>query len=128
MEILDTPLYFSNMVVCFSTVKIVIAIFNTTLNSKGSIASPCLGTLLTLNSQDKCLPILTLAYISLFEILPNLTIFWGGNLVYAFHSIFPFSLQCRMVLENQSVDDVLLYFACLSYLVYQYHISFFHFS
>ena len=115
------------MVLCVSTVNILIAVSNTTLNSKRSITSPCLSPLLTLNSQDKCLPILTLAYISLFKILPNLTFFlWGGGLVYTFDSIFSFSLQCHMVPENQSIDDVLLYSACLSYLVYQYRLKVCH--
>jgi len=39
------------------------AISSTTLNSKGVIASPVLKPLLTLNTEDKCSPILTLAYI-----------------------------------------------------------------
>jgi hypothetical protein len=56
--------------------------------------------MLTLNSEDKFLPVLTLAYISLLKILHNLTNFLE-NLVYAFHPMFAFSVQCRILLENQ---------------------------
>lgn len=47
------------------------------LNSKEAIASHCLKTLSTSNSDDKCLQILTLAYISLLIILDNLANFFG---------------------------------------------------
>jgi hypothetical protein len=46
-----------------------IADSNTTLNSNGAIASSCHKPLLTLNLENKCLPILTLASISLLKIL-----------------------------------------------------------
>ena len=39
------------------------AISNNTLKTKGMSASPGLKHLLTLNTEDKCSPILTLAYI-----------------------------------------------------------------
>jgi hypothetical protein len=70
------------------------AVSNTTLKSKGAIESHCLKTLLAFNSNDKCLQILTVAHISLFIILDNLTIFFGGgaDIVYAFHYTFPFSI------------------------------------
>ena len=80
----------SNVVPRVSTLYLLMANSNAILNSKRAIASPCLKPLLTLNSADKCSPILTLAYISLFKVLQNLTNFLG-NLVYAFHSTFPFS-------------------------------------
>ena len=47
------------MVPHVSTFDLLIAISNTILNSKGAIASLCLNTLLTLNSEDECLPVLT---------------------------------------------------------------------
>jgi hypothetical protein len=61
-----------------STLDLLIAIPNTSLNSKGTNASFCLKPLLTLNLDDKCSPILTLAYISLYKILHKLTtfLFW----------------------------------------------------
>jgi len=85
-----------------SNLDLIVAISNTILNCKGTTASLCLNPLFTLNTEDKCLPILTLVYNTLFKILHNLTI-WGGRefLVYEFDSIFPFSLQCYMLLENQ---------------------------
>jgi len=88
------------MVPHVSTLDLLIAISNTALNSKGAIAFPCLKPLLTLNSEDKCLPILTLAYISGFKILHNLISFFL-NLVNAFHSIFCFSIWGHMLLENR---------------------------
>lgn len=57
-----------------STFGLLIAVSKTTLNSKRSIVSPCLKALLTLNSDVKCLQILTL---TLFKILHRLTVFWG---------------------------------------------------
>jgi len=45
-----------------STLDLLIAISNTTLNRKRAIASHCLKILLNLNSDDKYLPILTLAH------------------------------------------------------------------
>jgi len=57
------------------TSDLLIAISNTTLNSKGAIVSRCLKPLFTLNLDDKCLPVLTSAHISLFKILHNLTNF-----------------------------------------------------
>ena len=65
------------MVPWVSTSNLLIPIYNNMLNSKGAIASPCLKPVLTLNSKYKCLPVLTLASISLLKILHNLTIFWG---------------------------------------------------
>ena len=61
-----------------STLDLLIAVPNTTLNSKGAIASYSLKHLLSLNLEDKCLPILNLAYISLFTIRHKLTtfLFW----------------------------------------------------
>ena len=44
------------------------------LKDKGSTASPYLYPLFALNSGYKCLPILTLAFISIFKILHYLTI------------------------------------------------------
>jgi len=69
--------HLSNMVPHVSMLDLIIAVSNAILNSKGAIASPCLKPLLTLNSEDRCLPVLTLAYISLFKILPNVTIILG---------------------------------------------------
>jgi hypothetical protein len=69
-------LHLSNMVPFVTTLDLLIAISNTTLNSNGEIASPCLKPLLTLNLEDKCLPILTIAYTSLFKILQGLTSFF----------------------------------------------------
>jgi hypothetical protein len=70
----------SNMVPRVSTLDLLIAVSNTTLNNKGAIASHYLQPLLTLHSEDKCLPILTLTYISLFLILHELIyFFWGGR-------------------------------------------------
>ena len=75
---------------------------DTALNSKGALAAPCFKPLLTLNSEDECLPILTLAHISLFKIMHNSTnFFFSENLVYAFHSTLPFSTQRHKLLENQ---------------------------
>jgi len=51
-----------------STLDLLIALSNTVLNS--------LKPLLTLNSEDKCLPILTTPYISVFKILHNLNSFF----------------------------------------------------
>jgi hypothetical protein len=65
------------MVFQVTTFYLIIAVSKTTLNSKGVIASPCQKQLLTLYSEDSCLPILTLAYISLFKNLHNLTNFSG---------------------------------------------------
>jgi hypothetical protein len=64
--------------------------------------------LLTLNLEDKCLRVLILAYILLCKILHILTSFLG-NVVYAFHSTFAFSIQCHMLIYNQQIDDILLY-------------------
>ena len=63
----------------YNTLDLLIAISNTILNNKGAIASPVLKPFffLTLNSENECLPILTLEYISLFKILHNLTNFFG---------------------------------------------------
>jgi hypothetical protein len=47
------------MVPQISNFHLPIAISNTILNSKTATASPCLKPLLTLNAEDKCLPILT---------------------------------------------------------------------
>jgi hypothetical protein len=78
------------------------------LNSKRAIASPCLKTLLTLNSEDKCLPILTLEYIYLFFF--NFAQFkYFFTLLDAFQSILHFSTQCHMLLQNQLTDDVYLF-------------------
>ena len=60
-----------------STLDLLIGVSKTTLNSKGVITSPCLKPLLTLHSEDSCLHILTLACISLFKNLHNLTNFSG---------------------------------------------------
>jgi len=61
-----------------STLDLLIATPNASLNSIGAMASSCLKPLLTLNFDDKGLPVLTLAYISLFKILHKLTtfLFW----------------------------------------------------
>jgi hypothetical protein len=64
-----------------SALDLLIAVSNTTLNSKGAIASYCLQPLLKLHSEDKYLPILTLIYISLSLILQNLTNFLGYQLL-----------------------------------------------
>jgi hypothetical protein len=48
---------------------------NLHLNNKGATASPYLKPLFNLNSEYKCLPNLNLAFIPLFKILHNLTIF-----------------------------------------------------
>jgi hypothetical protein len=69
----------SNIFPCVFTLDLTTAISNTTFNSKGVRASPHLKPLLTLNSKDKHLPILTLPYISLFEVLHNLTNFLGKH-------------------------------------------------
>ena len=66
----------SNMIPHVSTLDLLIAISSTVLNSKEAIASPCLKPSLTLNSKDKYLPILTLAYISVFKIPHSLTSFF----------------------------------------------------
>ena len=50
-----------------------IAFSSTTVNSAGAAESPCLKPMLSLSSEDKCSPVLTLAYISLFKILHNVT-------------------------------------------------------
>jgi hypothetical protein len=60
-----------------SNLDLLVHISNTILNSKGAIVSPCLNHLFILNTEDKCLPILTLVCNTLFKILHNLTI-WGG--------------------------------------------------
>ena len=65
------------MVPCVCTLDFLIAVSSTTLNSKGAIESPRRKRLLTLNSEGKYLPILTLAYISLFKIQNNLNNFGG---------------------------------------------------
>ena len=72
-------LHLSNMVPCVFTLDFQIAVPNTTSNSTGAIAPPCLKSLLIFNSEDKCSLILTLAYTSLFKILHNLISFWGGG-------------------------------------------------
>jgi len=77
----------------------------TILNSEGTTASPCLKPLVTLNSKDKWLPILTLTYSSLFKILHNLTYFFEKRSLSI--PIFPFSIECHMLLQNQYIDVVL---------------------
>jgi len=72
-----------------STLYLLIAVSNTVLSTKRTIASPYLY-LLTSNSEDICLPLVTLAYISIFIILDNFTQFWGKpSLSISF--IFPIS-------------------------------------
>jgi hypothetical protein len=43
-----------------STLHLLVAVSNSIFNSNVAISSPCLKPLLTLNSEDKCLQILTL--------------------------------------------------------------------
>ena len=64
------------MVPQVATLDLLIAVSNNILSSTEAIAYPCLKPLLTLNLEDKCLPTLTSAYISLFKILHNLTNFF----------------------------------------------------
>jgi len=71
--------HLSNIFPCVFTLDLKISISNTTFNSKGVRASPCVKPLFTLNSEDKCLPILTLHYISLFKVPHNLTNFLGKH-------------------------------------------------
>jgi hypothetical protein len=47
------------MVSSLSVLNLPIVISNNTFNSKGAIASPSLKPLLTLNAEEKCIPILT---------------------------------------------------------------------
>jgi len=56
------------MVPHVSKLDLIIAISNTILNSKGATASPLLSTLLTLNSEDKCLPVLTILLVKVPEL------------------------------------------------------------
>ena len=57
-----------------------IEISNIILNDRGAIACPCTQPLLNSNSEDKCLSVLTVASISLFIILHNLTNFFRRNI------------------------------------------------
>ena len=83
-----------------STLDLLIAISSTLLSRKGAISFSCLKHLLTSISENKSSPVLNLAYFSLCKILQNLTIFLRSPL-YSYHSIFPFFLQCHMLIENQ---------------------------
>lgn len=74
---------------CFH-LRYLIAVSSTTINSTGAIALPSRKPTLTLYSEDTCLPILTLQFNSLKFCRNSLIL--GGNLVYAFHSISPFSI------------------------------------
>ena len=66
-----------------------IAVSNNISKSKGIIASPYLKPLLTIKFEDKCLPVLTMAHISIFKILYNLTNFFGKpSLSISFHISF----------------------------------------
>jgi hypothetical protein len=60
------------MVPHVSTLNLLIAISNTTLNSKGKTAFPCPKPLLTLNSKDACVSVLNLAY-TVFNYLKSST-------------------------------------------------------
>jgi hypothetical protein len=90
-----------------STLGILIAIYNTKLNSKGPIASPYLKPLLTLNPEGKCLPILNLAYISSLKILHNLTFFWGGG-GYFMH-FTPYSLSPYNIISFMEINKQVMY-------------------
>ena len=80
---------------------LLIAISNTILNSIAAIAYPRLKPLLTLNLEYKCLPILTSAYISLFEILHNLTNFLGeAILCILHHTNFLHSVICCLKINK----------------------------
>jgi len=71
------------------------------LDSKGAIASPCLKPLLTSNSEDKCLPILTLPYISLCKILHKLTSSFGkSSLCISLHISFLHSVLCCLKINS----------------------------
>jgi hypothetical protein len=105
------------MALCVCTLDFLIPISSTTLNSKGAAASPFLRPLLTLSLEDKCLPVLTLTYISVFAVLHKLTNFLGGDLVYAFHSIFPFSIQCHSCLK---VNKQMMYICIVFPTFFQY--------
>jgi len=57
--------------------RYLIAVSSTTINNKGANASPSLKPTLIIYSENKCLPILTLQYISLFKIQKKFTSFLG---------------------------------------------------
>ena len=78
------------------TLDLLISLSNTTSNSKGATAFPCLKPLSTLNADNKSLPIFNLAYISLLEMLHKLTNILAGNLVY-------------MLPENPQIVDIHLH-------------------
>jgi len=88
------------MVPLVSALDLPIAVPSTALNSKGAIASPSLKPLLNLHSEDKCLPVLTLAYIPLFKILHSVAnLFVNSSLCISLH--IAFSIQCHLLFEKQ---------------------------
>jgi hypothetical protein len=74
-------LHLSNMITQASTSDLPVTMSYTILSSQGIIASPCLKSLLTSNSEDKCLLILNLAYILFCKILHHLTYFGGKSIL-----------------------------------------------